>query len=399
MHGSAGDLREVVILSGVRTPIGSFGGALANSSPAELGAAVIRQAVARAGLEPGRVDEVMLGCVLQAGQGQNVARQAALKAGLPVEVPAMTVNHLCASGLRAVALAAQAIAAGDADVVVAGGTENMSQAPYLVPRARFGYRMGDGVLVDSMIRDGVWCAITDQHMGESVERIARRCGISRQDQDEFALHSQQKAAQALERDRFAAEITLVPAVVNRERRDFARDEHPRPGVTLEKLSGLKPAFRPDGTVTAGNASGINDGAAALVLAASSLAEERRLPVLARFVAGAWIGLDPGQWPLGPVGAVRKVLDRAGWRLPEVGLIECNEAFAAQTLAVIRTLELNPAIVNVNGGAIALGHPIGASGARILVTLLHEMAKRDTRRGLATLCVGGGQGMAVLVERS
>ena len=389
-------LREVVIVSAVRTAIGSLGGSLAKVPAAELGAYVVRAAVERAGLEPALVDEVLLGCVLQAGQGQNVARQAALKAGLPDRVPATTVNKVCASGLKAVALAAQAIACGEAEVIVAGGTENMSLAPYLVPQGRFGYRLGHASLVDAMVQDGLWCAFDNVHMGESVEKIAQEFGIGRRAQDEFALSSQSKALQALQEQRFAAEIVPVSVMLNREVQQFTVDEHPRPGVTLEKLAALKPAFRADGTVTAGNASGINDGAAALVLAARGTAERLGLPVLAHFVTGASVAMEPGRWPLGPVEATRKALTRAGWRLQDVELIECNEAFAVQTLAVIHSLGLNPDIVNVNGGAIALGHPIGASGARILVTLLHEMRRRAARRGLATLCVGGGHGMAVLV---
>lgn len=389
---------RVVIVAAVRTPIGRFGGMLADVPAADLGAAAIRAAVERAGVAPGQVDEVILGCVLQAGQGQNVARQAAIRAGLPHHIPAMTVNHVCGSGMRAVMLAARAIAGGDADVVVAGGTESMSLAPYLVPQARRGYRMGHGVLVDSMIRDGLWCAFGDQHMGESVERIALRYGIDRPAQDAFALLSQQRAAAAWAEGRFAAEIAPLPFPDRHGVVTFDRDEHPRPETTAEKLAALKPAFRADGSVTAGNASGLADGAAALVLTSQPVAERLGLPILGHFVAAAAVALAPEDWPLGPVVATPRALDRAGWTLADLDLIECNEAFAAQVLAVVRELGLDTAIVNVNGGAIALGHPIGASGARILVTLLHAMAQRGCRRGLATLCIGGGQGMAVLVER-
>jgi acetyl-CoA C-acetyltransferase len=344
---------------------------------------------------------------LQAGQGQNVARQSALKAGLPPSVPATTINKVCGSGLKSVVLAAQAIAAGDADLIVAGGAENMSLAPYLVPKARHGYRMGHGALLDAMILDGLWCAFDDSHMGESVEVMAHlpcedrglpQFAIGRELQDEFALSSQHRAAAAWCAGRFADEIVSVTVHSKRDTTEFRRDEHLRPDVTLAKLASLKPAFRDDGTVTAGNASGINDGAAALLLASRRAANRLGLPAMGRFVAGASVGLEPGLWALGPVEAVKKVLQKARWHLDDVELIECNEAFAIQTLAVINGLGLNREIVNVNGGAIALGHPIGASGARILVTLLHEMARRCVHRGLATLCIGGGQGIAVLVAR-
>jgi acetyl-CoA C-acetyltransferase len=388
-------VHEVVIVSAVRTAIGNLGGALSGLRAAELGAAVIREAVRRARLEPGEIDEVIMGCVLQAGQGQNVARQSALRAGLPYSVPAMTVNQVCGSGLKSVVLAAQAIAAGDAEIVVAGGTENMSLVPYLVPKARHGYRMGHGVLVDAMIQDGLWCAFDDKHMGESVETVAEQYKISRREQDEFALSSQQRAASAWHAGRFADEIVPVTVNLSGETVEFKRDQHPRPDTTLDRLASLKPVFRPDGTVTAGNASGITDGAAALLLTSQPTAERLGLPIMSRFVAGVSVALEPSQWALGPVEAVRRVLDKTGWRLDDMDLIECNEAFAAQVLAVIKRLGLNREIVNVNGGAIALGHPIGASGARILVTLLHEMGKRGARRGLATLCIGGGQGIAVI----
>ncbi len=391
-------LREVVIVSAVRTALGRFGGSLSGVSAADLGAEVVRGALARSGIDPVQVDEVILGCVLQAGQGQNVARQAGIKAGLPANVPGMTINKVCGSGMKAVVLAAQAIAGGDADMIMAGGTESMSQAPYLIPKARYGYRMGHGVLVDAMIQDGLWCAFDDNLMGESVELVAERLDISRQAQDAFALASQQRAARAWQDNRFADEIVPVTVTLNGETRPFGQDEHPRPDTTMARLAALKPAFRERGTVTAGNASGISDGAGALLLTSLATTNRLNLPVMGRFVAGVSVAVDPGQWPLGPVEAVKRLLDRTRMRLDDIELIECNEAFAAQALAVISGLGLDQGIVNVNGGAIALGHPIGASGARILVTLLHEMAKRGVHRGLATLCIGGGQGMAVLVDR-
>ncbi|MCR4441973.1 MAG: acetyl-CoA C-acetyltransferase [Peptococcaceae bacterium] len=391
-------MKEVVILSAVRTPIGSFGGSLAGVSAVELGSLVIKEALARAGATPEMVDEVIMGCILQAGLGQNVARQASIKAGLPISTPSMTVNKVCGSGLKAVILGVQAIAAGDASLVVAGGTENMSQAPYLVPKARFGYRMGHGQLMDSMIVDGLWCAMSDYHMGVTAENIAERWGISRKEQDEFAAASQNKAEKAIKERRFADEITPVMVPAKGGYTEFAVDEFPRPGVTVEALGKLKPAFKKDGTVTAGNASGINDGAAALVLASREKALELGKKGMARFVAGASAAVDPAVMGIGPVEATKKALAKAGWKLEDVELIEANEAFAAQSIAVARDLGFNMDIVNVNGGAIALGHPIGASGARILVTLLHEMQKRDAKKGLATLCIGGGQGVAALVER-
>ena len=391
-------MREVVILGAVRTPIGSFGGSLAGISAQELGGIVIKEALARSDVRPEAVDEVIMGCVLQAGLGQNVARQAALRAGLPFGVPAMTVNKVCASGLKAVSLAAQAIAAGEAEIVVAGGTESMSQAPYLLAKARFGYKMGDGKLVDSMLNDGLWCAANDYHMGMTAENIAERWGITRAEQDAFAAASQNKAEKAVKEGRFRDELVPVPIPVKGGVEEFRADEYPRAGVTAESLAKLKPAFKKDGTVTAGNASGLNDGAAALVLASADKAREAGRPPLARYVTGSSAAIDPAVMGMGPVEAVKKALARAGWSLSDVDLIEANEAFAVQSLAVARELGLNLEIVNVNGGAIALGHPIGASGARILVTLLYEMRKRDVRKGLAALCVGGGQGMAVLVER-
>ena len=392
-------MKEVVILSAARTAIGTFGGSLAGVSPQELGKIVIEEALKRGNVKPEAVDEVIMGCVLQAGLGQNVTRQAVIQAGLPITTPAMTINKVCGSGLRSVSLAAQAIAAGDAEVMVAGGIENMTQAPYLVPKGRYGYRMGDGKLVDEMIKDGLWCAFNDYHMGITAENVAEKWGITREQQDAFAFASQTKAGKAIKENRFADEIVPVKIPVKGGFNEFAVDEFPRVGVTLEALSKLRPAFKKDGTVTAGNASGINDGAAALVLTTREVAEKLGVKPLARFVAGASAAVDPAIMGVGPVGATRKALAKAGWKLDELGLIEANEAFAAQSLAVAKDLGFNMDIVNVNGGAIALGHPIGASGARILVTLLYEMQKRDVKKGLATLCIGGGQGTAVLVERN
>lgn len=393
-------MKKAVIVSAVRTPIGSFGGTLATTPATKLGSIVIGEALGRAQLAPEQVDEVIFGCVLQAGLGQNVARQAALGAGLNQATPAMTINKVCGSGLKAVMLAAQAVMLGDAEVVVAGGTENMSLAPYLLENARYGYRMNDGVLVDSMIRDGLWCAFGDTHMGITAENIAEKYGISREEQDEFAAWSQNKAEQALAEDRFAAEI--VPVSVPQRRGDpivFAKDEYPRSGVTPASLARLRPAFKRDGTVTAGNASGINDGAAAVVVMSEAKAQELGLPILATIKAYATAGVAPEVMGLGPVPATRKALQRAGLELADLDLIEANEAFAAQALAVSRELGFDRQKVNVNGGAIALGHPIGASGTRILVTLLYEMQRRDDKLGLATLCIGGGQGAALIVERS
>ncbi|MBZ4652854.1 MAG: thiolase [Peptococcaceae bacterium] len=391
-------MREVVIASAVRTAIGSFGGSLADVGAADLGSIVIKEALKRASVAPENVDEVIMGCVLQAGLGQNVTRQAALKAGLPISTPALTINKVCGSGLKAVIMAAQAIMVGDADIIVAGGTENMSQSPYLLPKARFGYRMGPGKLEDSMIKDGLWCAMSDYHMGITAENIAEQWGITREEQDKFAATSQNRAEKAIKENRFAEEIVPVQVPVKGGFKEFAVDEFPRAGVTEEQLAKLKPAFKKDGTVTAGNASGINDGAAALVLMTAEKAKELGIKPLARFVAGASVGVDPSIMGIGPVNATKKALAKANWQIADLDLIEANEAFAAQSLAVVKDLGLNPEIVNVNGGAIALGHPIGASGARILVTLLHEMIKRDAKKGLATLCIGGGQGVSALVER-
>lgn len=392
-------MREVVILSGVRTAIGTFGGTLQNVRAGDLGAVVIKEAIKRAGISLDTVDEVIMGNVLQAGQGQNPARQAAMKAKLDTKVPAMTVNKVCASGLKAVVLAAQAVMCEDADVIVAGGMENMNLAPYILHKARYGYRMGHGELIDSMISDGLWCIFNDVHMGITAENLAELYGITREEQDEFAAGSQQKAEKAIAEGRFEDEI--VPVEIPQRKGDpivFSRDEHPRPGTTKEKLASLRPAFKKDGTVTAGNASGINDGAAALVIASKDKASELGIKPMATVKAYASSGVEPKVMGIGPVSATRKALAKAGLNLDDIDIIEANEAFAVQSLAVGRELGWDIDKVNVNGGAIALGHPIGASGARILVTLLHEMIKRDVRFGLATLCIGGGMGLSVIVER-
>ena len=392
-------MTKVVVASAVRTPVGNYGGSLKDLSAVELAEIAYREALRRAGIEANQVDEVIMGNVLQGGQGQNPARQAALKAGLPVETTAMTVNMVCGSGLRSVALAAQAIAAGEADIILAGGFESMSKAPYYLSKARWGYRMGNGELEDGMIRDGLWCALGDTHMGITAENLAEKYQLSRREQDEFAAESQRRAQEAIASRRFADEI--VPVEIPQRRGEplvFDTDEFPRAGVTADSLAKLRPAFKRDGTVTAGNASGINDGAAALVILAEDKAKELGIKPLATIVASAYTGVEPGIMGIGPVSAVRKVLAKAGLTIEDIDLIEANEAFAAQSLAVNRELGWNTDIVNVNGGAIALGHPIGASGARILVTLLYEMEKRQVNTGLATLCVGGGMGMATIIHR-
>ncbi|WP_028696540.1 acetyl-CoA C-acetyltransferase [Pseudomonas cremoricolorata] len=392
-------MNEVAIVAATRTAIGSFQGALANVPAVELGAAVIRQLLAQTGLDPAEVDEVILGQVLTAGAGQNPARQSAIKAGLPHAVPALTLNKVCGSGLKAVHLAAQAIRCGDAEVVIAGGQENMSLAPYVLPSARTGQRMGHGQMLDSMISDGLWDAFNDYHMGITAENLVDAYGLTRAEQDAFAAESQRKALAAIASGRFAEEITPVqipqrkgPALV------FDTDEQPRAGTTAESLGGLRPAFRKDGSVTAGNASTLNDGAAAVLLMSVSKAQALGLPVLATISGYASAGVDPAIMGIGPVSATRRCLEKAGWQLQDVELIEANEAFAAQALAVGRELQWEASRVNVNGGAIALGHPIGASGCRVLVTLLHEMLKRDAHKGLATLCIGGGQGVALAISR-
>ena len=392
-------MREVVIASAARTALGSFGGSLKDVPAAELGAIVIKEAVKRAGINPEQVEEVVMGNVIQAGLGQNVARQATLKAGLPNEVPAMTINKVCGSGLRTVALAAQMIKAGDADIVVAGGMENMSAAPYVLDKARWGQRMGDGKLVDTMIKDALWDAFNNYHMGVTAENIAEQWGLTREMQDEFSAASQAKAEAAIKAGKFKDEI--VPVVIPQRKGDpivFDTDEFPRFGTTVEKLAKLKPAFVKDGTVTAGNASGINDGAAAFVVMSAEKAAELGVKPLAKIVSYGSKGLDPAIMGYGPFHATKKALEAANLTVEDMDLIEANEAFAAQSLAVAKDLNFDMSKVNVNGGAIALGHPVGASGARILTTLLYEMEKRDAKRGLATLCIGGGMGTALVVER-
>ena len=389
---------DIVILSACRTPIGSFGGALKDLSAADLGAIVVRESLARAGVANEDVGDVVLGCVLQAGSGMNVARQAALKAGLPNEVPAEVVNRVCGSGLQAVVHAVNAIRVGYVDTVVAGGTESMSNAPYLLKGARWGYRMGNGEAIDSMVGDGLTCAINPTHMGITAEEVASRFGVSRADQDAFAAESQRRAVDAIQSGRFTDEIVAVE--IAQRKGDPIRvsvDEYPRAGTTVEKLAALKPAFRKDGTVTAGNASGINDGAAALVVTTAEKARTVGTRPLARILAYGVAGVDPKIMGIGPVPAVRKALDRAGLQISDIDLFELNEAFAAQSVAVVRELGLDPARVNVNGGAIALGHPIGASGARVLTTLVYALRARRLRYGVASLCIGGGMGIAVAVE--
>ena len=393
-------MKEVVIVSAVRTAIGTFGGSLKDVPAAELGAIVIKEAVSKAGIKPELVEEVVMGNVIQAGQGQNVARQAAIKAGLPVEIPSMTINKVCGSGLRSVALAAQMIKAGDCDVVVAGGMENMSSAPYAIPGARWGQRMGDGKLVDTMIKDALWDAFNDYHMGVTAENIAKDWNLTREMQDEFALNSQLKAEKAIKEGKFVDEI--VPVVIPQRKGEpkvFDQDEFPRFGATIEGMAKLKPAFIKNGTVTAANASGINDGAAAFVVMSAEKANELGLKPMAKILSYGSKGLEPSIMGYGPFHATKKALESAGLTVNDIDLIEANEAFAAQSLAVAKDLNFDMEKVNVNGGAIALGHPVGASGARILVTLLHEMEKRESKRGLATLCIGGGMGTALIVERA
>lgn len=390
---------EVVIASAVRTPVGAFGGSLKDIPAVDLGALVIKEAVKRAGIKPEAVDEVLMGNVVQAGLGQNVARQCTLKAGLPEEVPAMTINMVCGSGLRTVSLAAQLIIAGDADVVVAGGTENMSQGPYVLKNARWGQRMGDGKLIDSMVNDALTDAFSGVHMGITAENIAEKWGITREDQDKFALNSQNKAEAAIKSGRFVDEIVSVEIPQRKgEPKIFDTDEFPRFGTTIEALSKLRPAFKKDGTVTAGNASGINDGAAALVIMSAAKAKELGVKPIAKILSYGSKGLDPSIMGYGPFHATKRALDKINMKVEELDLIESNEAFAAQSIAVARDLKFDMNKVNVNGGAIAIGHPVGASGARILVSLLYEMEKRDAKKGLATLCIGGGMGTALVVER-
>jgi len=391
--------RDAVIVSAVRTAIGNFNGSLAGVKATRLGAIVINEALKRAGVDANSVDEVIMGNVLQAGLGQNPARQALIEAGLSDSIPALTINKVCGSGLKAVHLATQAIVSGEADVIVAGGMENMSQAPYLAMGARNGYRMGDAKLIDSMIQDGLWCAFNDYHMGMTAENLCDKYGITREEQDKFSAWSQEKAAKASNEGRFNDEI--VPVEIPQRKGDpiiFAKDEYIKEGTDEEKLAKLRPAFKKDGSVTAGNASGLNDGAAALVIMSRAKAEELGLKPLAVIRSNASAGVDPKIMGIGPVPATKKALEKAEISLADLSLIEANEAFAAQSLAVDKELRFNQDILNVNGGAIALGHPIGASGARILVTLLHELERRDGKYGLATLCIGGGQGVATIVER-
>ncbi len=390
---------EVVIVSAARTPVGRFGGCFVGTSAVDLGVVAVKEALKRAGVAPEAVDEVIYGNVLGAGLGQNVARQVQIHSGIPVSSNAFTINKVCASGLKSVMLAAQAVKCGDSEVVVAGGTENMSQAPYLVPGARWGQRMNNGSLVDGMIHDGLWDIFNGYHMGITAENVAEQFGISREEQDQLAFESQTKAEAAIKEGRFADEI--VPVSVPQRKGDpkvFDTDEHPRFGTTLEALAKLPPAFKKGGTVTAGNASGINDGAAALVVMSAEKAEELKCKPLAYIRSYGWGGVDPSVMGLGPIEATRSALKKAGLAVDDLEIIEANEAFAAQALAVIKELGLNRDITNVNGGAIALGHPIGCSGARILTTLLYAMMARDKKLGLATLCIGGGQGAAMILER-
>ena len=393
-------MKEVVIIDAVRTPVGSFGGSLTGIPAVELGTIVVKELIKRTGIDPSQVDELIFGCVLQAGQGQNVARQVSIRSGLPQAVPAMTINKVCASGLRSVSLAAQTIKAGDADIVIAGGTENMSAAPYAINKARWGARMNDDKLVDIMIHDGLWEIFNNYHMGVTAENVAEQYNLTRADQDALGLMSQQRAEKAIKEGRFKDEI--VPVLIPQRKGDpkvFDTDEHPRLGTTQEGLNKLKPAFKKDGTVTAGNASGINDGAAAILVMSADKAKELGLKPMVKIVSYASAGVDPKVMGLGPIPATKKALEKAGLTLADIDLIEANEAFAAQTCAVGKDLGFDMDKVNVNGGAIALGHPIGASGARIFTTLLHEMKKRDNvKKGLATLCVGGGMGAAIVVEK-
>ncbi len=393
-------MRNVVIVAAGRTAIGSFGGSLASLSAVDLGKTVIKGLLEKTGIAANAIDEVILGQVLTAGCGQNPARQASILAGLPKETPALTINKVCGSGLKAVQLAAQAIALGDAEMIIAGGQESMSQAPHVLPNSRSGQRMGNWSMIDTMIQDGLWDAFNDYHMGITAENLAEQYQIERQQQDEFAVASQQKALAAIESGRFDDEIIPV-SIPQRKGEDivFARDENPRAGTTLESVAKMRPAFKKDGSVTAANASSLNDGAAAVIVCSEDKARELGLPILARISAHASAGVDPSIMGIGPVPASKKCLDKAGWRVDDLDLIEANEAFAVQSLCVGKDMNWDSSKVNVNGGAIALGHPIGASGCRVLVTLIHEMQKRDASKGLATLCIGGGMGVAMALERA
>ena len=390
--------KKIVLAGACRTAIGVMGGTLSTTPAADLGAIVIKEALNRAGIPADQVDQVYMGCVIQAGQGQNVARQSSIKAGLPIEVPAVTVNVVCGSGLNCVNMAAQMIAAGEADIVVAGGMENMSMAPYAVMQGRYGYRMNDGKLVDTMVHDALWEAFNDYHMGITAENICDQWGITREELDVFAAKSQQKACAAQEAGAFDKEIVPVTVKKKKETIEFKKDEGPRPGTTAEGIAKLRPAFKKDGLVTAGNASGINDGAAAIVVMSEEKAKELGVKPMATWVAGALAGVDPSIMGIGPVAATRKVMAKAGMKIEDFDVIEANEAFAAQSIAVQKDLGFKDEQLNPNGGAIALGHPVGASGCRILVTLLHEMEAKDLKKGLATLCIGGGMGCATIVER-
>ena len=391
--------RKVVLAGACRTAIGKMGGALSNTPAADLGAIVIKEALRRAGVKPEMVDEVKMGCVIQAAQGQNVARQASIKAGLPIEVPAITINVVCGSGLKCVNDAATMIMAGEADIVVAGGMENMSMAPYAMTKARFGYRMNNNTIIDTMVNDALWDAFNDYHMIQTADNICKdpRWNLTREELDEFAVASQTKAVAAQEAGKFDDEIVPVEVKKKKETIIFNKDEGPRPGTTMEGLARLRPINK-DGFVTAGNASGINDGAAAIVVMSEEKAKELGVKPMATFVAGALGGVDPKIMGIGPVASTKKVLAKTGMSIDDFDLIEANEAFAAQSVAVGRELGFDLSKLNVNGGAIALGHPVGASGCRILVTLLHEMQKRDAKKGLATLCIGGGMGCSTIVER-
>jgi acetyl-CoA C-acetyltransferase len=392
---------NVVIISGCRTPVGKFQGSLSDMSAPQLGAIVVREAVKRAGIEPSQVDECIMGNVVSAGLGQNPARQAAIFGGLAPEVAAMTINKVCGSGLKAVALARQAIQTGESSVVVAGGMESMTNAPYLLPQARKGYRLGDAQIIDSMVRDGLWDVYNDYHMGITGENVAEKYGISREEQDEFALNSHRKAVSAIKECRFKSQVVPVELPAKKKGAPpviFDKDESPREDTTIEVLRSLKPAFKKDGTVTAGNAPGVNDGAAAVVVTSAEKAKELGAKPMVRIVAQATSGIDPKWVMMAPVTAVRKIWQKTGWKNEDVDLYELNEAFSVQALGVMRELGLDPNRVNVNGGAVAIGHPIGASGARVLVTLIYEMIRRDVHRGIAALCLGGGNAVAMAVER-
>ena len=390
--------KKIVLAGACRTAIGVMGGTLSTTPATDLGAIVIKEALNRAGVPADQVDQVYMGCVIQAGQGQNVARQASIKAGLPIETPAVTINVVCGSGLNCVNMAAEMIAAGDADIVVAGGMENMSMAPYAVMQGRYGYRMNDGKLVDTMVHDALWDAFNDDHMGITAENICEKWGLTREELDKFAATSQQKAVAAQESGAFDKEIVPVEVKKKKETIVFAKDEGPRPGTTAEGIAKLRPAFKKDGIVTAANSSGINDGAAAIVVMSEEKAKELGVKPMATWVAGALAGVAPEIMGIGPVAATKKVMARTGMKIEDFDVIEANEAFAAQSVAVQKELGFTDEQLNPNGGAIALGHPVGASGCRILVTLLHEMEAKDAKKGLATLCIGGGMGCATVVER-